>query len=175
VSGRLVILCGLPGSGKTTVAKALEQRLEAVRMSADDWMVALDADLFDGGRRSRIEAIQWDLTQRLLALGQVVLIEWGTWARSERDALRTRARELGAAVELHYLTAGLDVLFERVQARGMELACGSRAVTLEDMRAYASVLEPPGDDELALYDPALDVDQLLLDNTSNPPHINRFR
>jgi predicted kinase len=124
-------------------------------MSADDWMVALDVDLWDGGRRSRIEALQWDLTQRLLTLGQVVLIEWGSWARAERDALRSRARELGAAVELRYLTAGLDVLFERVQARGMEVAFGSRATTLDDMRAYASALEPPDDDELALYDPAL--------------------
>ncbi len=155
MSGRLVILCGLPGSGKTTVAKALEERLDAVRMSADDWMVALDADLFDGGRRSRIEALQWDLTQRLLTLGQVVLIEWGTWARAERDALRTRARELEASVELRYLTAGLDVLFERVQGRGMEVAFGSRAITLDDMRAYASALEPPDDDEIALYDPPL--------------------
>jgi len=155
VSGRLVILCGLPGSGKTTVAKAIEERLDAIRMSADDWMVALDVDLWDGGRRSRIEALQWDVSQRLLTLGQVVLIEWGTWARAERDALRTRARELGASVELRYLTAGLDVLFERVQARGMEVAFGSRAITLDDLRAYASALEPPDDDELALYDPAL--------------------
>ncbi len=155
MSGRLVILCGLPGSGKTTVAKAIEERLDAIRMSADDWMVALDVDLWDGGRRSRIEALQWDVSQRLLTLGQVVLIEWGTWARAERDALRTRARELGASVELRYLTAGLDVLFERVQARGMEVAFGSRAITLDDLRAYASALEPPDDDELALYDPAL--------------------
>jgi len=156
VSGRLVVLCGLPGSGKTTVAKALEERLDAIRMSADDWMVALDVDLWDGGRRSRIEALQWDLTQRLLTLGQVVVIDWGTWARAERDALRTRARELGASVELRYLTAGLDVLFERVQDRGMEVAFGSRAITLDDMRAYALAVEPPDDDELALYDPALD-------------------
>jgi hypothetical protein len=37
----------------------------------------------------------------------------------------------------------------------MEVAFGSRAITLDDMRAYASALEPPGDDELVLYDPAL--------------------
>ena len=35
---RLIIVCGLPGSGKTTLAKALENRLRAVRFSPDDWM-----------------------------------------------------------------------------------------------------------------------------------------
>ncbi len=153
MSGRLVILCGLPGSGKTTVAQALEERRAArpglagavaapVGMSADDWMVALDVDLWDGGRRSRIEALQWDVTQRLLTLGQVVLIEWGTWARAERDVLRMRTRELGASVELRYLAAGLDVLFERVQARGMEVALGAGALTVASRPASKAGLRP---------------------------------
>jgi predicted kinase len=38
----------------------------------------------------------------LLTLGLIVIIEWGTWGRSERDSLRVAARALGAAVELHY-------------------------------------------------------------------------
>ena len=67
-----------------------------------------------------VEALQWQLAQELLALGLVVIIEWGTWGRSERDALRLGARSLGSAVELHYLDASLDTLFERIQRRGVE-------------------------------------------------------
>ncbi len=152
----MVILCGLPGSGKSTVARALEDRLGAVRMSADDWLLALGADLFDTDLRSRIECVQWDLTQRLLSLGQAVVVEWGSWARADRDALRTRARELGAAVELRYLNAPLEVLMERVQARWTEPAFGSRAITWDDMRAYEPALEHPDGDEFSLYDDPLD-------------------
>src|ERR1700735_2791132 len=91
---RLIIVCGLPGSGKTTLARALEDRLGAVRFSPDEWMDALSITIWDAEKRARIETLQWRLAQQLLARGLAVIIEWGTWGRSERDDLRIRAREL---------------------------------------------------------------------------------
>src|SRR4051812_438273 len=44
-AGRLIIVCGLPGSGKTTHAKQLEDRLRAIRFAPDEWMEALGIDL----------------------------------------------------------------------------------------------------------------------------------
>jgi predicted kinase len=85
---RLIVVCGLPGSGKTTLAKALESRLRAVRLCPDEWMDALSLDLYDEERRAKIEALQWKFARELLALGLTVIVEWGTWGRSERDALR---------------------------------------------------------------------------------------
>ena len=85
------MVCGLPGSGKTRLAAALEELLEAVRLSADDWMPALKLSLWDEAMRANIEALQWRVAQRLLALGTIVIVEWGTWARTERDALRLSA------------------------------------------------------------------------------------
>ena len=83
-------------------------------------MEALSINLWDEVARSKIEVLQWKCSQQVLALGLSVIIEWGTWGRSERDALRIRTRELGAAVELHYLSVPVDALFERVQSRRME-------------------------------------------------------
>ena len=83
-SGRLIIVCGLPGAGKTTLAKSLESRLRAVRLSPDEWMDALDINLWDEPRRAKIEELQWTLAQQLLKLGIKVIIEWGHGgARSE--------------------------------------------------------------------------------------------
>jgi predicted kinase len=67
-SGRLIIVCGLPGAGKTTLAKSLESRLRAVRLSPDEWMDTLDINLWDEPRRAKIEELQWTLAQQLLKL-----------------------------------------------------------------------------------------------------------
>jgi predicted kinase len=55
-------------------------------------MDALDINLWDEPRRAKIEELQWTLAQQLLKLGIKVIIEWGTWGRSERDTLRLGAR-----------------------------------------------------------------------------------
>ncbi len=47
VPSTVVIVCGLPGSGKTTHAQALAADMGAVRFSADEWMGALLMNLWD--------------------------------------------------------------------------------------------------------------------------------
>lgn len=150
-----MIVCGLPGAGKTTAALVLERELDAVRFSADDWMIRLGIDLFASAARDSIEDIQYVLAERLLWLGGRVIVEWGTWGRSERDRLRTMARAAGAAVELHFVSAPMDVLWQRVQARGLEARPGSRSLTHADMIGYAQEFQAPDDAELALYDEPL--------------------
>jgi predicted kinase len=145
---RLIIVCGLPGSGKTTHATLLEDRLRAIRFSPDEWMNALSLDLYDEARREKIEALQWKFARKLLSQGLTVIIEWGTWARSERDALRLGARALGAAVELHYLSAPIDVLFDRIRNRGME----HPHIEREHLLRWAQVFQEPTPEEIALFD-----------------------
>jgi predicted kinase len=145
---RLIIVCGLPGSGKTTHAKLLEGQLRAIRFAPDEWMDALSLDLYDEKRRGKIEALQWRLGQELLALGLTVIIEWGTWGRPERDALRVGARALGAAVELHYLSAPLDVLFDRIQRRGME----NPPIRKDQLSEWIDRFQEPTPEEMALFD-----------------------
>jgi len=151
---RLIIVCGLPGSGKTTCAKALEAKLRAVRFCPDDWMESLSIDIYNEEARGKVEALQWKLAQELLALGLTVIIEWGTWGRSERDALRLRARELGAAVELHYLFAPPYVLFERIQHRGLE----NPPIEREALLRWYTQFEAPTPEETGLFDEPLIVD-----------------
>ena len=148
---KLIIVCGLPGSGKTTHAKQLEAELRAVRFCPDEWMEVLAVNLWDETMRGRIEALQWYVGQQLLAIGVSVIIEWGTWSRSERDALRLRARELGAAVELHYLSASVDVLFERLQSRAME----KPLIRREQLAHWAEAFQTPTDEEMAFFDRVL--------------------
>src|SRR5882762_1676173 len=154
IGARLIVVCGLPGSGKTTFAKALESRLGAVRFCPDEWMDALSLNLWDEEKRGRIETLQWKLGQELLARGLMVIIEWGTWGRAERDALRLGARALGAAVELHYLAAPADVLFDRIQRRRLERP----PIERDALSRWSQLFEVPTPEEMALFDKPLIAD-----------------
>jgi predicted kinase len=111
-------------------------------------MMELGIDLWDKERRTKIEEIQGALTRELLAVGGTVVIEWGAWGRSDREALRLEARELGAAVELHYLSAPVAVLFERVRMREME----KPPMTLDQLVRWSQEFEAPTPEEAAQYD-----------------------
>jgi predicted kinase len=144
----MIVVCGLPGSGKTTHARQAEQKLSAVRLCADEWIDDLGINLWESEARQRIEQLQWKIAQRILSLGGHVVIEWGTWARSERDVLRIGARKLGARVELHFVDAPPEVLFDRIRRRNAE----TPAITMDDIRKWALMFERPSLEEMSLYD-----------------------
>jgi predicted kinase len=149
---RLVLLCGLPASGKTTLARELADAYGAVRLNPDEWELALGVDPFDEGFQVKLEAAFWELAQRLLALGTSVVLEWGFWARSERDEKRDAARALGVAVELRFLEVPYEELVSRVVARHGD---GGIAITEGHMERYRAMFQPPTDEELRLYDPEI--------------------
>jgi len=147
------LLCGLPASGKTTLARELAETYRAVRLNGDEWKLALGIDPFDDAARVRLERQLLALTERLLTLGTSVVLEWGFWTRAERSELRDFGRSLGAAVELRYLDVPFDELVRRVVER---TANGGIPITAEHMATYRAAFEPPTDDELAQFDPPLD-------------------
>jgi predicted kinase len=150
----LILVCGLPGSGKTTLATRLADEVPAVRLCPDEWMTDLGIDLFDEEARARLERRFWDHAQDLLRLGQPVILEFGFWERSERDEKRLAARALGVPVELRHLALPIDELVRRLDARSRSGGRGTALVTRDMLEEYATLFEAPGDDELALFDEA---------------------
>jgi len=77
----LVLMIGLPGSGKTTLAKRMERERAALRLTPDQWVTALHGPdpspaVLDAAREP-VEVAQWRIAERALALGLDVVLDFG--------------------------------------------------------------------------------------------------
>jgi predicted kinase len=150
---RLILTCGLPGAGKTTLARQVAQERGAVRLSKDEWLWALGSSPWDQTIGARVEQQLWQLAQEILPLGPSVVVDFGLWARSERDEMRTTARRLGVGVELHHLDVPLDELWRRIVARNASPDWDDQPISRADLDAWSAIFEAPDADEVALFDP----------------------
>jgi predicted kinase len=147
----LFLICGLPGSGKTTLARELEASRPALRLCPDEWIAVILADPADTAEldrlRTPVESVQWQLAKRALVLGLDVVLEYGFWSREERTFFRKEAEALGASVELRYLHVSRDELWARLMRRNADLPPGTFPVTLEQLDLWSSWFEVPAPDE----------------------------
>ena len=77
VPGTIIVLCGLPASGKCTLARQLERERSALVLSEDVWvarMFSLEA-AHDDELRERMKDVQWDIAVRVAALGADVVLD----------------------------------------------------------------------------------------------------
>lgn len=153
----LHLMCGLPCSGKTTLAKQIEHERAALRLTPDEWIVSLYGAELAGAAldaaRDPVEAVLWDLAARVLVLGVDVVLDFGFWTRGERDAFRARAAQLGARSELHFLAVPEEVLLPRLAARNEQLPPGIFWIDEARFKQWVSLFEPPTEAELRPREP----------------------
>ena len=144
----LYLMVGLPGSGKTTLAKQLEAGRRALRLSPDEWMWRIVGDGYDAARREAVHAVQWEIAQRALTLGLDVILEFGFFRRAERDLYRAGARTLGAEVRVCFMDVPREELLRRLALRNADLPPDTFDVTPEHLDLCATWLERPTPEEL---------------------------
>lgn len=144
----LHLICGLPGSGKSTLAKKLENEHPALRLTPDEWMARIVGNGYDEEKRTIIESIQWEIAQQTLRLGNDVILESGFWSRKERDAFRSKAKELGVNTKLYFLNVSKEELWRRLEKRNVNLPSHTFPVKESDLDEWIARFEPPAADEL---------------------------
>lgn len=148
----LHLMVGLPCSGKTTRAQELEQALPALRLNLDEWHIALfgqDAEEPEHDARHRIiEDHLWKIASRTLELGTNVILDYGLWAREEREEYRARAQRIGASSEVHYLDTPEDELYKRLANRNARPSQESFLISEEAMKPWITFFQKPTLDEL---------------------------
>ncbi|WP_280708891.1 ATP-binding protein [Kitasatospora sp. GP30] len=159
----VVLMCGLPGSGKTTYAMGLV-REGFVRLSIDEvvWQrigqrdagLVLDAARYDRlkdevRREQRLELVE------LMQAGRDVVVDYSFWSRAARDDYKALVESHGGRWELLHLKADRSTLERRLAVRNRE--AGANAVTVDEhlfARYWAHFEEPVGEGEVVLAQPA---------------------
>jgi predicted kinase len=148
---KLILMVGLPCSGKTTKAKQLEKEYDLIRFTPDAWQIRLfgqDAeDAEHDHRHSKIEQIMLELAYKLLKKGVSVLLDFGFWAIEERTYLKNKAEELGVGFAICYCECSQDKLIERVQERNKDSENQHFVIPFDMLNRYFTVFEPPTESE----------------------------
>jgi predicted kinase len=148
----LHLMVGLPFSGKTTLARKLERECSALRLTPDEWHVSLFGQDARGpehdARHNLIEGMLWNIASRALELGTNVILDFGFWAREEREDFRSRAKKLGASSEVHFLDVSEKELLKRLEVRNSQPSQAYFYITAEMLKPWIEFFQRPTEDEL---------------------------
>jgi predicted kinase len=155
----VVLMCGLPGAGKTTYALELVRQGYA-RLSIDEvvWQriggqdagVALEPARYDG-LKEQVRLEQRSELVELMRAGRNTVVDYSFWSRAARDDYKALVESHGCRWELVHLKADRAVLERRLAVRNGE--SGANAVTVDREllgRYLAHFEEPHGEGESVL-------------------------
>jgi predicted kinase len=146
--GRLFVMVGLPGAGKTTRARQIEIERQALRLTPDDWMMPLFGEPEPAGKRDLLEGRFVWLALRSLPLGMNVVLDFGVWGRDERMALRSLAASVGAGCELVYLEIEPDEQRRRTEQRYRGDPRATFDMSEDDLERSIRLFQVPDSSEL---------------------------
>ncbi|NAZ87057.1 AAA family ATPase [Kineococcus indalonis] len=146
----MFLLVGLPGAGKTTLARRLAAAHGALRLTPDEWHLPLfGSSLRAEGGRDVLEGRMITLALQALRLGTSVVLDFGLWSRDERSALRRLAEGAGARCRVVYLPVALDVQLARIAHRRATAPGETFPMAEADVVSWRERFEEPGAGELA--------------------------
>src|SRR5205085_1291074 len=142
----LHLMVGLPCSGKTTLARRIEQERMCLRLTPDEWIQRLfgadvAVDVLDAARNP-MEALLWEVAAKVLRMGGDVILDFGFWTRAERDAFRERAAALGAQCVVHFANLSENELLRRLRERNANLPPGCFQIDEERIKDWIKLFQP---------------------------------
>ena len=149
---KLVFFCGKMAAGKSTLAKRLAERENAVLMIQDELLDTLFPGLIINvasyleysGRINRMTAPQ---VVAILSKGVSVVLDFPANTRSQRAWFRDIIEAVGVEHELHFVDTPDAVCKAQLKARSAHLPPGTKWTTEADFDLIASHFLAPAADE----------------------------
>ena len=113
------LMVGFMGFGKTTIAKQLEEKFSAVRLTHDEIMLkryGRNPDDFQNKYKIVDDEIRKKATD-CVKKGQDVILDYGFWTHIKREEYYGWAKTLTEQVVFHYIICDLDTAKQRVLKR----------------------------------------------------------
>ncbi|WP_135366287.1 AAA family ATPase [Halosimplex halophilum] len=115
---RLVVQCGLPGVGKSTVARAVADRLGAERIRSDAVRrEVVDDPTYSRAERDRVYRAMLERAREALADGESVVLDATFERRTHRDDAAELADEVGADLRFVRVVCDSGVARRRIRER----------------------------------------------------------
>ena len=149
---KLIFFCGKMAAGKSTLAKQLAARENAVLISQDE----LSETLFPGmvvnvatylEYSGRINKMVAPIVVSILSKGISVVLDFPANTRNQRAWFRSIIDAAGVDHELHYLDTPDAICKAQLKARSAHLPPGTKWTTEEDFELVSSHFRAPGHDE----------------------------
>lgn len=157
----LLVVCGLPGTGKSTIAAALEHAVNGVVLSSDrirkrlvglepteHWRGDPDGGPYAPGWTHRTYDEMYEQAQVHLAAGRTVILDATFPVAEWRARFTALAPRHGAVARVLSVEAPAEVVEERLRARALDPTAVSDA-GVEVYRRARARFEPPGPEESA--------------------------
>lgn len=103
---KVILICGKICSGKTTYAKQLMTKNNAVLLSVDEITLALFGQHIGEKHDEMVEKTQTYLFQKateIICKGINVIFDWGFWAYEERQYATQFFKDKDISIEWHYI------------------------------------------------------------------------
>lgn len=116
--GSLLMMVGLPGTGKSSVVEKLQKRVSCVVVSTDNIRLLMrNKPTYTAAEMMLVYEVCYSIIEARLKQGQRVVFDASNYLSARREYLKKVAQRAGAPVAVCYVQAGQDVIRERLQQR----------------------------------------------------------
>lgn len=151
-SAKLLFLCGKMAAGKSTLARELAEREDAILLVQDEFL----DNLFPGEITDIPEFVRCSSRLKnalvphicaLLSKSISVVLDFPGNTRAQRTWFRELIERANVEHELHFIDASDDLCKSQLKDRSKDLPPGAYWTTDAEFEAITSYFQPPSEDE----------------------------